>query len=90
MRVGRHSLEFSFGPDPVTNALRLRYSPKDLLGAMWLQLGQKLMGGGTIKVCRKCGELFEAGPGTRRREDAEFCTDDHRTKYHNQNRGKGK
>jgi hypothetical protein len=73
-------LEFSFTLDQVTDAPRLRYSPKDLLGAMWLQLGQKLMGGGTIKICRQCGQLFEAGLGTRRREDAEFCSDDHRTK----------
>lgn len=83
------TMEFSFTLDPMTEKPRLRYSPKDLLGALWLQLGQNLVGGGAVKVCRKCGELFEAGPGTRRRKDAEFCSDDHRTEYHNQNRGKG-
>jgi hypothetical protein len=88
--IGRHSMEFSFTLDPLTETPRLRYQPKDLLGALWLQLGQHLMGGGTVKVCRQCGILFPAGPGTRRREDAEFCSDDHRTKYHNQNRGKEK
>jgi hypothetical protein len=88
--IGRHSMEFSFTLDPLTETPRLRYQPKDLLGALWLQLGQHLMGGGTVKVCRKCGILFPAGPGTHRREDAEFCSDDHRTKYHNQNRGKEK
>jgi hypothetical protein len=80
---------FSFVADPNSGAIRLRYSPEDLLVALWHQLGQHLTRGGTFKVCRLCSELFAAGPGGRR-EDAEFCCDEHLRKYHNSRRGKAK
>jgi hypothetical protein len=82
-----HPFHFSFGWDSIAQAPRLQYSPKDLLAALWLQAGLKLVGGGTIKVCRYCGKLFEAGPG-HRRIDSECCSDEHTRKYNNEKRPK--
>jgi hypothetical protein len=72
--------------DPATRSLRLQLSVVDLLAGMWLQLGQTLSSGATIRRCAQCGMLFEAGPGTGRRLDAKFCSDDHRITFNSQKR----
>ena len=87
--IGPHLMRFSFVLDPLTGDPRLRYSAEDLLGALWLELSQFLLGGGTLKICKCCGELFAAGPGARRL-DSEFCSPAHHRKFHNQFRGKKK
>lgn len=33
-------------------------------------------------VCQHCREIFPVGPGTGRRLDAIFCSNDHRVRYH--------
>jgi hypothetical protein len=76
--------------DPVTGGLRLRLSPPDLLRALWLQLGQALSGVTKLRRCRQCGIWFEAGPGTRRRGDADFCSDAHRIAFNSQKRTQGR
>jgi hypothetical protein len=72
--------------DPATRTPRLQFSVADLLTALWLQLGQTLSSGATIRRCAQCGMLFEAGPGTGRRFDAKFCSDDHRITFNSQKR----
>ena len=73
-----------------SGTLTVRIAPESLLSALWLQLAGTLAGGKTeIKYCRHCGQLFEAGIGTRRRLDAEFCSDQHRVQYNNARRSKG-
>jgi hypothetical protein len=72
--------------DPATRTPRLKLSVADLLTALWLQLGQTLSSGATIRRCAQCGMLFEAGPGTGRRFDAKFCSDDHRITFNSQKR----
>lgn len=42
----------------------------------------RIYGGIKGKQCRHCNEWFEAGPGTGRRVDAEFCSDEHRIRFH--------
>jgi hypothetical protein len=68
--------------DPATKSPRLQLTVRDLLAALWIQLAQAVSSGAAIKQCKQCGELFETGPGTGRRADAEFCSDDHRIAFH--------
>ena len=60
---------------------RLEFRPSTLIDALWLQLGQELSGGSRILRCMHCGQLFRAGPGTGRRADATFCSDEHRIEF---------
>jgi hypothetical protein len=61
--------------------VRFRIRTDALIGALWYQLGQKLSGAANLRECRHCGEWFEAGFGTGRRADAQFCCDDHRIRF---------
>jgi hypothetical protein len=83
-------LEAALIVDPTSGGLRLSLMPPDLLCALWLQLGQFLRDGTTMRQCLYCKELFEVGAGADRRLDAKFCSNEHRTKHHNQQRGKGR
>jgi hypothetical protein len=80
------SLAVTLRPDPPTGGIRLVFSPKNLLDALWLQLGQALSGGASIRQCKHCGRWFEIGPGTGRRLDAKFCSDEHRISYNSHQR----
>jgi hypothetical protein len=66
--------------DPETG-VRLKIRLENLEAALWCQLGQKLSGSTNFRECRQCRRWFEAGPGTRRRADAEFCSDKHRVNF---------
>lgn len=62
-------------------------SPKTLLDGLWLQLGESLADGRTSSaMCLQCQTRFLAGPGTGRRLDAKFCSDEHRVLYNSRNR----
>jgi hypothetical protein len=39
--------------------VRLRFAPKNLLGALWLQLAQAIAGGSEYRPCPQCRRLFE-------------------------------
>ena len=80
-------LETTMIVDPETRSLQLSLTPPDLLCALWLQLGQ-FLDGTDRRQCLYCKEPFEVGPGTGRRQDAKFCSDQHRTRYHNRQRGR--
>jgi len=67
--------------DRATGGIRLKMAPATLRDALWLQLAQDLSSGVKIRQCRHCNEWFRAGPGTKRRADAEFCKDEHRKRY---------
>jgi hypothetical protein len=83
------SLDASLTPDAF-GALRLRVLPKNLLDALWLQLAHVLAAGTSIRACLLCGTWFGAGPGTNKRLDAKFCSDEHRVLYNSRRRTKGK
>ena len=82
------SLDFSLTAN-TSGVVRLRVFPRTLLSALRLQLAQTLSGGTKIRACLHCGKWFEAGPGTDRRLDAKFCSDDHRVLYNSLKRSKG-
>jgi hypothetical protein len=87
--IGLGAIKTALLNDPGTRTPRLQLSVEDLLRAVWLQLGQTLSSGATIRRCEQCGMLFEAGPGTGRRHDAKFCSDNHRVAFNSQKRTKG-
>lgn len=70
--------------------LRVKVLPSTLRGALWLQLAQKLSGATKVAPCRHCGRWFEAGAGTGRRADAEFCCLDHKKRFHSLERSRRK
>ena len=76
--------------DAKTKALRLQLSPSNLLHGLWLQLAEDLSPGTPIRPCKHCGAWFEAGPGTGRRGDAEFCTRQHQILFNSLKRTKEK
>ncbi len=75
------------GLDFEANSPRFQFYPRSLLDALWLQLGQVLANDVAIRQCQYCHEWFEAGPGTRRRTDAKFCSDRHKASFHSGKRG---
>jgi hypothetical protein len=71
--------------------LSLCILPKSLLGGLWLQLAAMLASGESIiRACGFCGRWFTAGPDTRRRLDAKFCSDEHRVAFNSLKRSRGK
>jgi hypothetical protein len=74
-------MEVTLGLDAGTRDLKLRLQPTSLLDALWLQAAQHLSGGATVRQCQQCAEWFEVGPGTGRRLDAKFCSDQHRISF---------
>jgi hypothetical protein len=66
--------------------VRLRLKPSSLLSALWYQLGLKLSGDTNVRTCRHCNSIFEAGVGTGRRLDAQFCSNEHKVEFFNRNR----
>jgi hypothetical protein len=68
----------------------LKLEPRTLLDAIWLQLARVLAGDGEIRHCLYCGVWFAAGGQSGRRQDAKFCSDEHRIAYHNQRRIAGR
>jgi hypothetical protein len=83
-------IDVKLAPDPITGTVQIAFSPRSLMNALFLQIGQVLSGDATIKRCRHCGTVFTAGPGTPRRLDAEFCTDQHRIDFNSRKRSRRK
>jgi len=76
--------------DPFAKALKWELRPASLLDALWLQLGQAVTANVQFRQCERCGQFFVAGPGTGRRLDAKFCSDEHRIAFNSLKRSKEK
>lgn len=68
----------------------LSLRPKSLIGGMWIQFARDLTQGARLPVCRHCGRIFPAGPGTGRRLDAEFCSKEHQVAFNSLERTRRK
>jgi hypothetical protein len=53
---------------------RLVFTPPNLMGALWLQFAQAVIGQFDLYPCRMCHKFFQRGPGGRR-ADAITCSD---------------
>lgn len=76
------------GLNPETHEPQLALTPPDLRSALWLEFAHGLTSDALLKRCMHCGELFEAGRGTGRREDAKFCSPDHQVAFNSLRRRK--
>jgi len=85
-RIGR--LDLVLARHPASGNLRLKLVPATLLAGLWLQLAQRISGARPFRECPYCKTWFETGPGTGRRLDAIFCTDDHRVLFNSRKRAK--
>jgi hypothetical protein len=57
---------------------------KHLATLLWAYLFKILMSDDVVlRRCAQCNNLFSAGVGTGRRGDAKFCSDEHRSLFHN-------
>lgn len=65
-----------------SSGLRLVMMPDDLLGLLRIRFAQSLFRGEEFVACSHCGELFQRGPGSSRRADAMFCSEQHKIKHH--------
>jgi hypothetical protein len=61
--------------------VQLRITAETLIAALWWQLARKLSGEAKIRECRHCGDWFEAGTGTARRADSDFCSQEHKIHF---------
>lgn len=66
----RPALEF----DPRQSRDRLVLIPRNLLGAMWLQLAETVSSGKLHRQCEACGRWFEVSAGNYR-TDRKYCSD---------------
>ena len=67
-----------------------KFRPSTLIDGLWLQFAQVVTRGVRIRACKHCADLFEAGLGTGRRLDAQFCSDEHRIAFNSLKRSKEK
>jgi hypothetical protein len=83
------SIQTALTTDSITGDLRMQLTVPDLLTGLWVQLGQSLASGAAMRICDHCNMPFEVGPGTGRRLDAKFCSDEHRVTFNSLKRSKG-
>jgi hypothetical protein len=69
---------------------RHTFTTNNLMNGLWLQLAGDVSGGAAFRSCARCGAVFETGPGTDRRADARFCSDQHRIEFNSRKRTKSK
>jgi hypothetical protein len=74
--------------NPMTGRPQFRFVPATFINALWLELGQSLTSEAQLRNCKRCGVWFPTGPGTGRRADAKFCSDDHRIIFNSLKRGR--
>jgi hypothetical protein len=86
----RHSSERQSGP-PGPELVSGSWQPRNLLGAMYLQMYQLMISSGKLNRCRHCGRIFSDAPpipGSKERKthkNKKFCDDRCRQNYHYHN-----
>jgi hypothetical protein len=60
----------------------LKIFPATFLDALWLQFGQALTEGAEMHQCKHCQGWFPVGGKSGRRLDAEYCSNEHRKRFH--------
>jgi hypothetical protein len=87
--LGWSRIDVSLAFNPVTGRPCFKFTPLSLLNALWFEVGEFLTTDAQLRECVHCGGWFEAGPGTGRRADAKFCSDDHRIAFNSLKRSQG-
>jgi hypothetical protein len=68
--------------DRKTGELEISMTPRSLLDALWLQFQQLQRSGAVFRICPLCQESFVAGGNSGRPGKAQFCSPEHRKRYH--------
>jgi hypothetical protein len=69
----------------------LRLVPKDLLGAVWLQLAQAIDADKEYRACKECGKWFEISlEGDGRTKRRQFCSEPCKSKDYRQRRDRAR
>lgn len=84
------TLDLALKPNFRAKRMEMWSVPKDLITLIWIQFGTAVTGGVRITACEHCSSLFESGPGTGRRLDAQFCSDEHRIAFNSLKRSRKK
>ena len=79
--LGWSRIDVHLAFNAATGRPHFRFSPPSLLHALWFEVGEFLTRDARVRECLHCGGWFEAGPGTTRRADAKFCSDEHRITF---------
>jgi hypothetical protein len=74
-------------PD-LKRGIRFKFFPENLLDYLALRLAHVVLALPAYSPCLWCGEFFAKGVGTKRRGDAQFCSDQHRVDYNSQKRSR--
>jgi hypothetical protein len=74
---------------PMTGRLQFKFTPPSLVNALSFEMGEFLTRDAQVRECLHCRGWFETGPGTGRRADAKFCSNDHRIAHNSLKRGQG-
>lgn len=69
-------------------AFTLRFEPKSLIGAMWLQAAQAASEGVAFRKCEACGRAIAIARTTGARSDAKFCSDACKSRGYRQRRSR--
>lgn len=72
-------------PD-VKRGIQFKFFPENLLDYLTLRLAHAVLALPAYSSCLCCGDFFAKGVGTKRRGDAQFCSDQHRIDYNSQKR----
>ena len=83
-------LKASFSTEKGSGNTVIKFTPARLLDALWLQLGQSLSGGTTVRKCDHCDALFPIGGKSNRRLVARFCSDKCRIEHNSLERTRKK
>jgi hypothetical protein len=67
---------------------KMLLGPKNLIDAMYLQLGKFIAVDGILRTCKQCGTWFEAGATDGRRSLAVFCEEKCENRFHYLERAK--
>jgi hypothetical protein len=67
---------------------KMLLGPKNLVEAMYLQLGKFVAGDGILRTCKQCSSWFEAGATEGRRSIAVFCSEKCKNRFHYLERAK--
>ena len=82
MRMHMASLDVRLVFDRRTMRAKTQITATDLFTLLWFRMIELFASETLLRRCAHCNALFTAGPGTDRRLDAKFCSDEHRVLFH--------
>jgi hypothetical protein len=86
--LGWSRIDVGLALNSTTGQPQMKLRPSCLVNALWFELASSLTGDARLQDCGHCGAWFLTGPGTNRRLDAIFCSDEHRVAFNSLKRSR--